>query len=102
MLKGILNLFKKENWRQHSARLVIHKEVTNYAQTLRNNFTTLAISIIGVATAISWSSVVQTVLTDLFPNTSDLMSKMYVAIVITLVSITLTYLITRFTKRNQQ
>ena len=100
MLKGIVRqILKKNDWRNHSAHLVLHKEVRDFTQALRHNLATLAISTFGLAIALTWSDVVKSIINEVFPQRQLFTAQISVAIIVTLFSVTFTYLISRFTKK---
>jgi len=96
----VLEKLNRKDWKYHKARMQVHSEFGGFAKHLKQNFWTLAISTFGIATGLLWYDLVKAIIDDFFPNRSTLDIKFYVAILITFVSITVTYIITRFQKKN--
>jgi hypothetical protein len=100
VVKRVLEKLNKRDWRYHKATMQVHTEVRGFAKTLKENFWTLSISTFGIATALIWYEVVKQVIDEFFPQRNTLGIKLFVAIVVTLVSITGTYIISRLRSNN--
>lgn len=85
----------KPTWRTASRNMSIQKEVNMFARKTRENFVTLLISIVGMATAITWNEVVRYIIDVFFHERSLFMAKVSVAVIVTLVALVLTYMISR-------
>ena len=101
-LNKILDRVKRTSvdWRYHKAKMQVHHEVQGYSQHLKQNFWTLSISTFGIATGLVWYDVWNTLINEFFPSRNTLDTKILVAIVITLVAITGTYVVTRLQKKS--
>lgn len=85
----------RPNWRDQSRRLVIVKELHNFKDVFRENFITLIVSAFGVVAALSWNDLVKALITEMFPANAFIIAKLYSAIAITLISIIITYLLSK-------
>ena len=83
------------DWRMQSSSMVLQKEIHHFTKKTKENFITLLIMIIGMATALTWSDVVKTVIDIFFIERSALFVKVYVAIIVTIITLILTYMISR-------
>lgn len=99
-MNKVLEKLNRKDWKYHKARMQVHSEVGGFAKHIKQNFWTLAISTFGIATGLLWYDLVKAIIDEFFPHRSTLDTKFFVAILITFVSITATYIITRFQKRN--
>ena len=100
VIHKVLEKLNKHDWHYHKARMQMHSEVGGFARHLKQNFWTLALSTFGLATALMWSDVVKTIIDEFYPERSTLLIKFYVAITVTFISITATYVFTKLTKKN--
>lgn len=92
----VKNIFKSKSWRAKSRHMIINGEVTNFTKTFKNNFTTLLISALGLVAALSWNDAIKEGIVILFPGEATVIYKFYIAITITVISITFTYLLSKF------
>jgi hypothetical protein len=99
-LKQQINKVNKKDWKLQKAKMQVSSEVRSFRKHLSQNFWTLAISTFGIANGLVWYDVWSTIVSEFFPNRSTLLVKIYVAIIITLFSITATYIVTRLRDRN--
>jgi len=95
-----LDKLKRGDWHYHKAKMQVHTEVKDFSRHLRDNFWTLAVSTFGIATGLIWYEVIKTIIDDFFPNRSSFAIKFYVAIFVTLFSITGTYVVTKLKNKN--
>ena len=100
VVKKVLEKLNKRDWRYYKTTMQVHTEVKGFSKHLRDNFWTLAISTFGIATALIWYEVVKQVIDEFFPLRNTLGIKIFAAIVVTLVSITGTYIISRLRSNN--
>jgi hypothetical protein len=98
--KQQINKVNKKDWKLQKAKMQVSSEVRSFRKHLSQNFWTLAISTFGIANGLVWYDVWSTIVSEFFPNRSTLLVKIYVAIIITLFSITATYIVTRLRDRN--
>jgi hypothetical protein len=82
-------------WKNQRRGLFINHEVKNFTKTFRESFTTLIISALGLVAALSWNDAIKTTIDTLFPDKSNLIYKFYIAAVVTVVSIVITYFMSK-------
>jgi hypothetical protein len=98
---NIMNrLNKNDDWRFKEAKLKVTTEVRSFRNHLTQNFWTLAISTFGIANGLVWYDVWSTIVNEFFPNRNTLLLKVYVAIIITLFTLTATYFVTKLRDRS--
>ena len=91
---SVKNIFKKD-WRAKSRSMIINGEVSNFTKTFRNNFTTLLISALGLVAALSWNEAIKEAVITLIPGEKTVVYKFYIAITITIISVTFTYFLSK-------
>ncbi len=94
-VKRKLRELRGQEWHMDSRRMVIKEELRSFRRTFQDNFITLIISGFGVVAALSWNDAIKQWVLDIFPTGGPLLSKVYSAIVITLISIIVTYLFSK-------
>ncbi|MBU5537581.1 MAG: DUF5654 family protein [Candidatus Aenigmatarchaeota archaeon] len=94
-LKGVVSSIIKPNWKQQSRQLTIGRELEEFKKVFKDNFVTLIVSAFGVVAALSWNEVVKEMIFVLFPQKGNLIVKIYTAIAITILSIFVTYLLSK-------
>jgi hypothetical protein len=92
---------EKLNWKDQKRGLVINHEVKKFTVAFRENFATLIISALGVVAALSWNDAIKTAIDILFPDKSNIMYKFYVAAVVTIISVIITYIFSRMKPSKQ-
>jgi len=100
MVVKMLQKLNTKNWHYNKAKMQVSSEMRDFSRHLKDNFWTLTISTFGLAIALMWTDVVRTIIDELYPNRSTLYIKFYVAIVVTLISVSATYVISKLTKKN--
>ena len=75
--------------------MIINGEVSNFTKTFRNNFTTLLISALGLVAALSWNEAIKEAVITLIPGEKTVVYKFYIAITITIISVTFTYFLSK-------
>jgi hypothetical protein len=95
-----LDKIKKGDWHYNKAKMQVHSEVKDFSKHFKENFWTLAVSTFGIATGLIWYEVIKSIIDEFFPNRSTLLIKFYVAILVTIISITGTYVVTRIKNKN--
>jgi len=75
--------------------MIINGEVSKFTKTFRNNFTTLLISALGLVAALSWNEAIKETVITLIPGEKTLVYKYYIAITITMISVTFTYFLSK-------
>jgi hypothetical protein len=85
----------KHTWRSDSRGMVFHHEMDRFAKKTKENFITLVITIVGMATALTWNEVVKALIDTFFADRSALYVKIYVAVIATLFTLVATYMISR-------
>jgi hypothetical protein len=93
---ALKEILRKKDWRAKRTSMIINGEVSNFTKTFRNNFTTLLISALGLVAALQWNDAIKGVVTTLFPGKSTVIYNFYIAITITIISVTLTYFLSKF------
>jgi len=92
----VKNIFRENGWRKKSRSMIINGEVSNFTRTFRNNFTTLLISALGLVAALSWNEAIKEAVITLIPGEKTVIYKFYIAITITIISVTSTYFLSQF------
>ena len=85
----------KQDWRLQKRSMIINHEVSKFTKAFRENFATLIISALGLVAALSWNDAIKTMIDTLFPATGNLIYKFYVAIIVTIISVVITYFISK-------
>ena len=86
---------KPNEWKIQKRKMIINHEVSKFTKAFRENFATLIISALGLVAALSWNDAIKAAIDTLFPTTSNIIYKFYVAIVVTLISVVITYFISK-------
>jgi hypothetical protein len=92
---------EKMNWKFQKRGMVINHEVKKFTLAFRENFATLIISALGVVAALSWNDAIKSAITTLFPEGSELFYKFYVAVIVTVISVFITYFFSRMKPSKQ-
>jgi hypothetical protein len=87
-------------WKQQKRNLIINNEVSKFTKAFKENFATLIISALGLVAALSWNDAIKSTIDTLFPTTGNLIYKFYVAILVTIISVVITYFITKIKPKN--
>lgn len=82
-------------WRDDSRGMTFHHEVNRFARKTKDNFITLIITIVGMSTALTWSEVVKYLIDAAFADRSAFYVKLYVAVIATIFTLVVTYMISR-------
>ena len=90
----------KPSWRQQRRSMIINHEVSKFTRAFRENFATLIISALGLVAALSWNDAIKSTIDTLFPSVGNLVYKFYVAITVTVVSVIITYFISKLKPKN--
>ena len=85
----------KKNWKSQSAGINIHHEVHRFTKEVRKNFFTLIITAFGLVAALSWQDAIREWINVSFPNRSTVIQKIYVAIIISVITVLVTYFLSR-------
>jgi len=96
----VINNLQGNDWHIQKAKMQVSSEVRGFRKHLSQNFWTLALSTFGIANGLVWYDVWNNIVNEFFPNRNSLLIKVYVAILITLFSITATYVVTKIRDRN--
>jgi len=86
---------RPNEWKQQKRSMIINHEVSKFTKAFRENFATLIISALGLVAALSWNDAIKTMIDTLFPATGNLIYKFYVAIIVTIISVVITYFISK-------
>jgi len=90
----------KPDWKQQRRNMIINNEVSKFTKAFRENFATLIISALGLVAALSWNDALKATIDTLFPSVGNLIYKFYVAIIVTIVSVVITYFISKLKPKN--
>ena len=90
----------KQDWKQQKRSLIINHEVSKFTKAFRENFATLIISALGLVAALSWNDAIKTTIDTLFPSVGNVIYKYYVAITVTVISVVITYFISKLKPKN--
>ena len=88
-------ILKPKDWRHQKRSLIINHEVSKFTKAFRENFATLIISALGLVAALSWNDAIKSAIDTLFPTVGNLIYKFYVAIIVTVISVVITYFISK-------
>ena len=94
-VKKIVSNVTRPDWRNQSRHFYISRELHQFRKIFRDNSVTLIISAFGVVAALSWNEAIKEAVSRLFPTQGALVAKLYSAIVITIISIFVTYLLSK-------
>ena len=86
---------KPADWKTQKRNLIINNEVSKFTKAFRENFVTLIISALGLVAALSWNDAIKTTIDTFFPTIGNVMYKYYVAIIVTIISVVITYFLSR-------
>ena len=95
LVKIIEKMTPRKDWRYHRRSMDINSEFKRFKDSARLNFTTLMISGFGLVSALSWNDAIKSAITELFPGDTYIY-KFYVALLVTLISVVVIYLISKF------
>jgi hypothetical protein len=93
---SVKNIFKEKGWRARSRGMILNGEVSNFTKTFKNNFTTLLISALGLLAALTWQEAIKEAVIKLLPGQNTVVYKFYIAITVTIISVTATYFLSKF------
>ncbi|NIO44241.1 MAG: hypothetical protein GTN36_01645 [Candidatus Aenigmarchaeota archaeon] len=79
--------------------MIINHEVSKFTKAFRENFITLIVSALGLVAALSWNDAIKSAISTLFPSSSDLIYKFYVAVAVTIIAVVITYFLSRIKKK---
>jgi len=86
---------KPADWKMQKRNLIINNEVSKFTKAFRENFVTLIISALGLVAALSWNDAIKTTIDTFFPSVGNVIYKYYVAIIVTIISVVITYFLSR-------
>lgn len=92
---------KLSDWKQQKRTIILNNEVSKFTKAFRENFVTLIISALGLVAALSWNDAIKTTVDTLFPTIGNIIYKYYVAIIVTVISVIITYFITKIKPANK-
>lgn len=95
IMSNLVTRLPKNDWKMQSRGMSLHHEVGRFARKTKENFITLMITIVGMATALTWNEVIKTVIDLFFADRSALYAKVYVAVIATVFTLVVTYMISR-------
>lgn len=94
-VKRIVDGMRKPSWKNQSRGLVIGRELAEFRKVFRENFITLIVSAFGVVAALSWNDAIKQAILEFFPEKGTLLVKIYTAVAVTILSIFITYLLSK-------
>lgn len=83
------------DWKQQKRNIILNNEVSKFTKAFRENFATLIISALGLVAALSWNDAIKTTIDTFFPSIGNVVYKYYVAIIVTIISVIITYFISK-------
>jgi glutathionyl-hydroquinone reductase len=86
---------KPADWKQQKRNIILNNEVSKFTKAFRENFVTLIISALGLVAALSWNDAIKTTIDTFFPSVGNVIYKYYVAIIVTIISVVITYFLSR-------
>ena len=94
-VRGMVADVAKPNWKSQSRGLTIGREIKEFKRVFKENFVTLIVSAFGVVAALSWNEAIKEAIFVFFPAKGNLIVKSYTAVAITIISIFVTYLLSK-------
>ena len=85
----------KLHWREQKRSIILNNEVSKFKKAFKENFITLIVSALGLVAALSWNDAIKSAIDTLFPSESDIVYKFYVAIIVTVLAVVITYFLSR-------
>lgn len=102
IVSKLVTRLPRNTWRMQSRGMTLHHEVDRFARTTKENFITLVITVVGMATALTWNEVVRAIIDTFFANRSAIYAKVYVAVIATIFTLVVTYMISRVRESGQK
>jgi hypothetical protein len=88
---------KSKDWKLHRRSMIFNHEIQTFTKTFKENFVTLIVSALGLVAALSWNDAIKAWIDTLFPE-KTVAYKFYVALMVTVLSITFTYFLSKLKK----
>lgn len=82
-------------WRGQSNKILFGHELNRFARSSKDYFIALLITVIGMATALTWNDFIRGVIDVFFTDRHALYAKFYVAVLATIFTLFVTYMISR-------
>ena len=92
---------KPSDWKLQKRNIILNNEVSKFTKAFRENFATLIISALGLVAALSWNDAIKTTIDTMFPTVGNIIYKYYVAIIVTIISVIITYFISKIKPVNK-
>jgi len=86
---------KPSDWKLQKRTIILNNEVNKFTKAFRENFVMLIISALGLVAALSWNDAIKTTIDTFFPTVGNVMYKYYVAIIVTIISVVITYFLSK-------
>jgi len=86
---------KPKDWKFHRRSMILNHELHHFTKTFRENFFTLIISALGLVAALTWNDAIKTWIDTVFPE-KTVAYRFYIAFLVTVISITVTYFLSKF------
>lgn len=85
----------KRDWRARERAISIQHEVNEFRKFARSNYITLIISSFGLVAALTWNEAIKEIISTLVSAEGQLSAKIYSAVIVTIISIFVTYFLTK-------
>ncbi len=84
-----------EEKKEEKKIMLISEGIKSFRKSMKENFITLIVSAVGFVAAFSWNDAIKKTVEAAFPPGSNLIYSYFAAIAVTMVSITVIFLITK-------
>jgi hypothetical protein len=91
----IIQLPKPNGWRNQKRNMIINHEVNKFTKTFRESFAAFIASALGVVAALSWNDAIKSAIDTLLPSVGTVVYKFYVALMVTVISVVITYFVAK-------
>ena len=90
----VVYMEKSKDWKFHRRSMILNHEIQHFTKTFKDNFVTLIVSAFGLVAALTWNDAIKLWIDTVFP-TKTVAYRFYVALVVTVLSITVTYFLSK-------
>jgi hypothetical protein len=94
-LKDHIASITRKDWKAHSRGIIFNNELNKFSKAFRTNLITLLISAFGLVAALTWQEAIKEAINVFFPQQSILVYKLYIAIVVSVMAVIVTYFFSR-------
>jgi C4-dicarboxylate transporter len=88
--------FRKNDWKKQSRRIAVNQEIAKIGKIFKENLITFIISSFSFVAALNWNQAMQDAIKILSPATTAIYYKFYVAILVTILAVIVTYILSKF------